>query len=575
MQKSYLMKLTPDLEMSQIKLLKQEAEKRLKKSQQYKGKNKQVSLRLRKEAIQILQLVNENLLLEDQESTLNRYKTKPADFIHEQLKIFNPDLQPAKVDFKLFQFQRDFIEKNLYPAYMNSTDILDEKTRQMGLSWLYMSFLLWALLFDPDFSGFTMSYKEGLVDDGGTESSMNSLFGKLRFMYDELGEQFKKELGYLTFKHLRIKNTKTGAYLVGESANVNAGRGGSYKIAIWDETAATPKSENIFQSFKQAGRCKCYNSTVRGKGNVFARLRFDPNAGVKISTIHWSEHPFRNKDLKIIEGKKWSSWYEKECRGMTDAQVAQELDIDYETSAVGRIYAKLNNQTHLKPLSFNKEWYESSIIAWDLGVSDETFATIMQLDNQGNLGVVDELCGTDEEIRFYIDLILGIKPAGLDQMSIAKRTEYSAFLQRSKENQYWRLLNIGGPDSTQRSITSKRSVRDQFIHAGRFGFDERTNRLVNRRYRNLRFIPLTGYKIMDRIIAFKSMIDPAHNKFIVSDKCHKLWERLMNYKWLQSKDGDNRETPDHDWASHGSDSCGYGVLYFVKHKKVLGKPGGY
>jgi len=498
-----------------------------------------------------------------------RYVNDPVAFIENELKIFNPDREPSTIPFTLYDYQKKFVQ-DLYAAYRAQKDIIDEKSRQMGISWLYMAFFLWGLLHDPSFSGFSMSYKEDLVDDGGIESSPNSLFGKLRFMYERIEK--KEYHGLLRIKSLLITNRQTGAYLVGESTNPNAGRGGTYKIGLWDETASTPKSETIYPAFQQAVKCQCLNSTVRGKGNVFARLRFDPNAGFQVHTLHWTAHPDKAAGLQWIEGVPTSPWYERMKSQLTPTELGQEVDINYETSVEGRVYDKLIKTVHLKPLEFNPEWKHNSIIAWDLGVSDETFAVVMQQDNQGNIGIVDEAVGTDEEIRFYISLVCGSEPKELPYLPIERRKMFLGFLQRSRQYGYAELINVGGPDTTQRSITSKASVRDQFLRAAEFGRDPTTGRVTDRRFRNMRFTPLTGYRVLDRIIAAKKLMDPQRNKFIVSERCVNVWERLVNYRWTQTPDGMNREQPEHDWASHGADAVGYGVLWFTHRKSIMQKP---
>jgi len=514
-----------------------------------------------------------------EEKILKRYETDPATFIDNECWVFNPDKSPSILRFKLYDYQREFVKK-LYKKYLNQENILDEKTRQMGLSWLYMAFFLWGLLFDPGFSGFVMSYKEKLVDDGGSESTIDSLLGKLRFMNDYLGRDSESKIinedisrlsQELHFKYLRVSNKKTGAYLVGSSANPNAGRGGSYRIGLWDETASTPKSEIIFPAFHQAVRCQCLNSTVRGKGNVFARLRHLPDSDYEVVTLHWALHPEKAEGMTWENGKPTSPWYEKQCLDLSPTQVAQEIDIDYEASVEGRVYDKFSRLVHVRTLDFNPDWKSSSIIAWDLGVSDETFGSVMQMDNQGSIGVIDEIVGTDEEISFYIGLICGVEPAELKFMSADRKKMYLDFLTRSRKFGYRDLIQVAGPDAVQRSITSKRSVRDQFLRAGSLGRDSQ-GKITDRRYRNLRMIPLTGYKIMDRIIAAKKLMNPQNNHLVISDRCVNLIERLLNYKWTKTTEGMNKESPEHDWASHGSDSFGYGILWYMKHRSVLRKP---
>ena len=48
---------------------------------------------------------------------------------------------------------------------------------------------------------------------------------------------------------------------------------------------------------------------------------------VKGLRYHWSEHPLYTRE-----------WYEWKIKGMTPEKIAQELEIDYNTAVVGRVY---------------------------------------------------------------------------------------------------------------------------------------------------------------------------------------------------------------------------------------------
>src|SRR3989304_4644286 len=67
------------------------------------------------------------------------YTANPVAFIENELKIFNPDRDPSTIPFSLYDYQKQFVQ-DLYAAYRAQKDILDEKSRQMGISWLYMAF---------------------------------------------------------------------------------------------------------------------------------------------------------------------------------------------------------------------------------------------------------------------------------------------------------------------------------------------------------------------------------------------------------------------------------------------------
>jgi hypothetical protein len=510
---------------------------------------------------------------EDNKTETEKYLNDPVLFIDTEVKIFNPEKDPPVIPFTLFEYQKDFI-RVIHKAYLEGKSVLDEKSRQMGLSWLYMAFFLWGVMFHPQFTGFVMSYKEALVDNGGSESTHDSLLGKIRFMYEHLNEKLKKS-NPLSFKHLSIINKKNmSSYIKGESANVNAGRGGTFKIGLWDETASTPRSEQIFTSFLPACRSKFYNSTVRGRGNLFSRLRHDPKNDIQKHTLHWKMHPERITNLKLREDGKWTSdWYEAEImKGFTSTQIAQELDIDYEASVEGRVFDKLNSLIHQKKLDFNPDYMDSTIICWDLGISDETFGLLIQKDYQGDYGIIDEVYGTDEEIRFFIDLLCGVEPKELQWYPLDRKKFFMDFLQRSRARRYKDIIQVLPHDARNRSITNKRSVEDQFLHAAEFGLDRETGRIINRAYQNLKVRMITNSNDLTRVSTVKKLVDPTRNRVMFNSDCMYIWERIMNYKWARNTEGENQQHPEHDWASHGSDCLGYGLEYFEQFKGTLPKP---
>ena len=115
------------------------------------------------------------------------------------------------------------------------------------------------------------------------------------------------------------------------------------------------------------------------------------------------------------------------------------------------------------------------------------------------------------------------------------------------------------------------SVREQFLRAFQLGAD-RDGRVRSNRYIGMRMVALTGYKITDRIVVTRKVMDPLQNRFFVNPGCVNVIERLMNYRWSQTADGINRETPLHDFASHAADAVGYGVLYFERQRGITLKP---
>ena len=48
--------------------------------------------------------------------------------------------------------------------------------------------------------------------------------------------------------------------------------------------------------------------------------------------LHWSLNPFYTKE-----------WYEWRTKAMTQGQIAQELELNYDTSVTGRVYSRFAN----------------------------------------------------------------------------------------------------------------------------------------------------------------------------------------------------------------------------------------
>ena len=168
----------------------------------------------------------------------------------------------------------------------------------MGDSWLMVALALYTLRYWRNFQALFISRKEQKVDDGGQNSTPDSLFGKIRFMHEHLrGENAFP----LEFRHLSIVNPDLGGSIIGEAATTEAGRGGTYLYGLWDETAATEHSLAIHKAFAQAVRCPHYLSTPQGQSNFFAlSRRFEILRQVR---HHWTSHPQKGRDKYLCPGR--------------------------------------------------------------------------------------------------------------------------------------------------------------------------------------------------------------------------------------------------------------------------------
>ncbi len=236
--------------------------------------------------------------------------------------------------FLLFPFQEDFV-LSLVDHIQRGEDILVEKTRDMGVSWLVVTVFLWFWLQPISGNDFLIgSRKFELVDRKGAQ---DTLLEKIRYNLKLLPPPLLPA-GFSWDKYDNvgfILNPATGSFIKGEGNNANFGTGGRYKAAMMDEYAKWEETdEQAWTSMGDATPCRIPVSSPWGLGRKFAQLRF--SGAVKVLTLHWTKHPLKSAGLYMDENNKpHSEWYDAEVRRRSDdpeANIGQELDINYLTS---------------------------------------------------------------------------------------------------------------------------------------------------------------------------------------------------------------------------------------------------
>jgi len=228
-----------------------------------------------------------------------------------------PDRKPNHLPFILYDFQEEYlIDRNV--CYDNNEDALIEKSRDMGVTWLNLAWHLHHWLFDETFASLLGSRKEDMVDERDNPAA---LFWKLEYMIDKLPvwllpKGFNKEDHRKT---MLIKNPENGNIISGESANPEFSRQGRFSVIDFDEYAFWQFAGSAWTAAGEAARTRFATSTPCGKNNKFADLRF--NSSIKVISLHWQLHPLKTDE-----------WYQSLKKRMTDREIAQEVDINYEVS---------------------------------------------------------------------------------------------------------------------------------------------------------------------------------------------------------------------------------------------------
>ena len=235
---------------------------------------------------------------------------------------------------------------------IGSTDVIVEKSRDMGASWICLTTFAYHWLFRPMESFLMVSRKEALVDGAG-----DSLFSHIDFILKGLPAWMRPQRKR---NKLKLINEENGSKIEGESTTDNIGRGGRRTALLIDEFAAFDQGGwDVLSATADNTNTRLFNSTPNGTANAFfSQLE----AGTPRIRMHWSDHPEKgaglyrpsrlggveiidkdyifDKDFKFSgevpsgeEGLR-SPWYDRECIRRSHAvEIATQLDIDYQGSA--------------------------------------------------------------------------------------------------------------------------------------------------------------------------------------------------------------------------------------------------
>jgi hypothetical protein len=300
-----------------------------------------------------------------------------------------PEADPHDLPFILFEYQKDAI-RALFDHIDNGKDLLFEKSRDMGASWLIFAYVpLWYWLF-RDGSNFLMgSYKEALVDN----RTRDSLFGMCDYAIQNLPKWLLPK-GFNFEKHrnqMKLVNPVNFNQITGDTMNPDFGRGTRKTAILFDELGSWEYGKEAWESSSQATRCRIANSTPKGY-NFFAMLR---GSGVDVHTMHWRQHPLKDE-----------MWYEFEKVRNPAETIAQELDISYTKSREGRVYPEWDDVN----IQHGHFPYDPSLplyIGWDFGRSDDTAIIWSQKDTRGKLRIIDTYKNSNKHIEFFIPFVTG------------------------------------------------------------------------------------------------------------------------------------------------------------------------
>lgn len=253
------------------------------------------------------------------------------------------------IPFNTYPFQDDVLLK--MKESFGKEDMLIEKSRDMGATWLNLYLIDHEWKFTPELNILIASRKEQYVYLKGAEEA---LFSKLELIR---GWQPDWLVPNIDSPKMRLINLDNNSIIVGESTTGNLGRGGRKTVIFVDELAAWEKKDGheVSKATRDATDCRIYNSTHNGVDTAFYEASIMPEWTV--FRFFWAEHPEKARglyrvskdgEIEIID-QKWhkkhpdykfnhklpwnpqgyrSPWYDhEEGRCPNKREMAQEVDM--------------------------------------------------------------------------------------------------------------------------------------------------------------------------------------------------------------------------------------------------------
>lgn len=275
-------------------------------------------------------------------------------YINSACFIFEPRPVPKELPFITYQFQDTALTK--IDASLGRKDMVIEKSRDMGASWMVITVMEWRWQFYRRYAFLLLSRVEDLVD---RTDDPDTLFWKFDFLRTK---QWRWLQAPVTRTDKHCLNRMLDGVIDGSSTNKFAGTGGRRTAILADEFSKMDNQSAIFTGTMAVSDCRYFVFTPQGTGNKAYDIAHDPK--IEKLTLHWTKHPLKSVGLyytnekvtsgiRFQEGKPRSIWYDKQCeRASHPKEIAQELDIDYLGSSFqffdGDLLHQLR-QTTVKP----------------------------------------------------------------------------------------------------------------------------------------------------------------------------------------------------------------------------------
>lgn len=290
-------------------------------------------------------------------------------------RIVSPN---ADVPFITWEIQ-DEAFNILEQCLVKGDDILFDKSRKMGASWICIAFMHHLWLFKESAQLLELSRTEDYVDKPG---NMKALFQRHDYINKWLPSWMTPpdcKPGQRERTKMHMANRLNGACIDGESTTEHAASGDRRLVILLDEFAKVEKGALMRSATRDAGLMRIINSTGAGPGTEYSKWK--KSGKIRVFPLMWWDHPEMGRGRYVIQESvtgAWkirSPWYDTEEKVRSPKEMARELDaVDMEA---GSLRLTMDNiRKHI--VLFGREPKSRWSISFKRGTADDGIASILK-----------------------------------------------------------------------------------------------------------------------------------------------------------------------------------------------------
>jgi hypothetical protein len=225
---------------------------------------------------------------EEQVAEIIKCTEDPVHFIKNYVKIVNVDR--GLVPFDMWPFQEEMVN-----TFHNNRFCIAKMPRQVGKTTTTVGYMLWSVLFNPD-------YTVGILANKG--SLAREILDRLTKAYEYLPLWLQQGVVVWNKGNIELEN---GSKIFAYATSAAGVRGGSYNLIFLDEFAFVPHNmaQDFFQStypvISSGQTTKVIIVSTPNGLNQFYKMWTDAIEGrstYKPLEVHWSQVPGRDEELE-------------------------------------------------------------------------------------------------------------------------------------------------------------------------------------------------------------------------------------------------------------------------------------